>query len=113
MTRPAIKSDLVAVLSELHVLAGLAVTEAGMGRDPGQAMAVAAPRLGRDQEPAARARQLDRVVRGVDRGPVLGLIWRARSATHGARARVLVRTTMRRSGGRSMDAPCDWFQPLG
>jgi hypothetical protein len=61
---------------------------------PGQPLAVADPRLGLDQEPAARA--IDRVARGVERGPVLGL-----DLAPGACARVLVRRTMRRPG----DAP--------
>jgi hypothetical protein len=69
-----LRSDLAAALSELHVLAGLAVTEVEMVRDPGELLDVTNPLLGLDQEHRPHALEgSDRVGRGVDRGSVLGL----------------------------------------
>jgi hypothetical protein len=108
-----LKADLVAALSELHVLAGLAVTEAEMVRDPGELLDVTNPLPGPDQEHRPRPRALDRVVRGVDRGSVLGLDLAREIVDAPGTCRVLVRTSMRRRAGCSMDAPCIWYQPMG
>ena len=97
------------MLVDPHVSLRRARGDAGMLRKPGEPLAMVDPRLGLDQEPAARDRPLDHVVPCIDRGLVL---WRARSPMSGAHVRVLILTERRPflgSGRCSMCARMWWL----